>query len=78
MNRTRRTRRPTRREVRWTIGMEPQARMRLDHAGRWVAWSVGGQTIVAAADDFEAVQDAAKKSGHMHPVVEFIPSLDGV
>ena len=59
-------------EADWPI----QARLRLEHAGRWVAWTEDGQQVVAAADDFEAVREAASRAGVARAIVEWLPPLD--
>ena len=53
-----------------------QARLRLEHAGRWVAWTEDGRRIVAAADDYEAVRHAARRAGVERAVCEWLPPLD--
>jgi hypothetical protein len=40
-----------------------QARLRLEHAGLWVAWSEHFTHIVAAGDSYEAVRDATRRAG---------------
>jgi hypothetical protein len=53
-----------------------QARLRLEHAGRWVAWTEDGGRIVAAADDYEAVRTAARQAGVERAICEWLPPLD--
>jgi hypothetical protein len=36
-----------------------------DHAGKWVAWSADGRTIVAVADSFRACEQAAERAGFL-------------
>lgn len=59
-------------EADWPI----QARLRLEHAGRWVAWTEDGQQVVAAADDYETVREAASRAGVARAIVEWLPPLD--
>jgi hypothetical protein len=58
-------------EDRWP---EP-ARLRLEYAGRWVAWAEDGR-LMADADDFEAVRAAARQAGVERPVCEWLPPID--
>jgi hypothetical protein len=53
-----------------------QARLRQEHAGRWVAWSDDGRRIVASGDDFEVVRAAARQAGFERAVCEWLPPLD--
>jgi hypothetical protein len=53
-----------------------QARLRLEHSGKWVAWSEDGSRIVAAADDYEAVRTAARQAGVERAICEWLPPLD--
>src|SRR4051812_11603116 len=53
-----------------------QARLRLEHAGRWVAWDEGGRRVVAAADDYEAVREAARRAGVERAICEWLPPLE--
>jgi hypothetical protein len=52
-----------------------QARLRLDHAGQWVAWSEDFTRIVAAGDSYEAVRDAARRAGAEQTVKEWVPPV---
>ncbi|QDV32266.1 DUF5678 domain-containing protein [Tautonia plasticadhaerens] len=51
------------------------ARLRLEYAGRWVAWAEDGR-LIADADDFEAVREAARRAGVEQPVCEWLPPID--
>jgi hypothetical protein len=53
-----------------------QARLRLEYSGRWVAWTDDGRRIVAAADEYEAVREAARRAGVEGAVCEWLPPLD--
>jgi hypothetical protein len=60
-----------------------QARLRLEHAGQWVAWSEDFTRVVAAGDSFEAMRGAARQLGVTGTVSEWIPPvpvqpLDGI
>ena len=52
------------------------ARLRLEHSGRWVAWTEDGRRIVAAADDYAAVRDAARQAEVEKALCEWLPPLD--
>jgi len=53
-----------------------QARLRLEHSGQWVAWTEDGRRIVAAADEYEEVRDAARRAGVERAVCEWLPPVD--
>ena len=57
-------------------GLPPQARLRLEHAGRWVAWTEDGCRILATGDDYEAVRVASRQAGVERAVCEWLPLLD--
>jgi hypothetical protein len=52
-----------------------QARLRLEHAGQWVAWSEDFTRVVASGDSFEAMRDAVRRLGVMLTVSEWIPPV---
>ena len=52
-----------------------QARLRLEHAGRWVVWSDDFTRVLAVADDPEAVREAARQAGATQAVCEWIPPV---
>ena len=53
-----------------------QARLRLEYAGRWVAWSEDGRRIAAAGDEYESVRAAARRVGVERAICEWLPPLD--
>jgi hypothetical protein len=53
-----------------------QARLRLEHAGQWVAWSEDGREIVAAGDEYQTVRAAARRAGVERAICEWLPPLD--
>ena len=53
-----------------------RARLRLEHAGRWVAWSEDGRRVVAVGDDFDAVRSEARQVGGEWVICEWLPLLD--
>ena len=52
-----------------------QARLRLEHAGRWVAWADDDRSVIAAADTFEEVREAAGRAGHLRALYEWVPPV---
>jgi hypothetical protein len=57
------------------LELPEQARLRLEHAGRWVAWSDDFTRIMAAGDSYEAVRDAAHQAGVERTVEEWVPPV---
>jgi hypothetical protein len=53
--------------------LDPQARLRFEHRGQWVAWSPGFDRILAHGDDREAVKAEARAAGMERPILEWIP-----
>ncbi|MFO0953718.1 MAG: DUF5678 domain-containing protein [Isosphaeraceae bacterium] len=51
------------------------ARLRLEHAGRWVAWAEDGKSVVAVGDDPESVRAAARQAGTARAVLEWVPPV---
>ncbi len=52
------------------------ARPRLEHAGKLVAWSSRDlDRIVAAGDDYAEVSEAARRAGFEHPIYEWLPPV---
>jgi hypothetical protein len=52
-----------------------QARLRLEHAEKWVAWSSDLTRIIASGDDPTAVHEAARQSGEEGVVYEWVPPV---
>jgi hypothetical protein len=52
-----------------------QARLRLEHAGRWVAWAEDDQSILAVADTYEEVREAVRRAGVARAVCEWMPPV---
>jgi hypothetical protein len=50
-------------------------RMRLEHAGQWIAWTQDMDRVVAAGDDPETVQAEARAAGVENSVVEWVPPV---
>ncbi len=49
--------------------------MRVEYAGRWIAWSADFKTFVAAADDYDSIHEAARQAGVPKAVVEWVPPV---
>ena len=52
-----------------------QARLRLEHAGRWVAWAEDFNSVVALGDDPAAVRAAARQAGAARAFLEWMPPV---
>lgn len=52
-----------------------QARLRLEHAGRWVAWSEDFDRVITVGDDPETVRAAANQAGATGAVLEWVPPV---
>jgi hypothetical protein len=52
-----------------------QARLRMEHAGRWVAWADDFSSVVAVGDDPEVVREAARQAGAPRAVLEWVPPV---
>jgi hypothetical protein len=55
--------------------LPPDARIRFDHAGEWVAWDRDMKRAVATGLDPEAVHAAAVAAGVDHPILEWVPPV---
>ena len=53
--------------------LPPDALVRLDHAGEWVAWDHDLIRAVATGADMETVRAAAVSAGVARPVMEWVP-----
>jgi hypothetical protein len=51
------------------------ARMRLEHASRWIAWTQDMDRVIAAGDDPETVRTAALAAGVEGPILEWVPPV---
>jgi hypothetical protein len=52
------------------------ARLRLEYAGRWVAWTEDGRRVVATGDDYASVRADAERAGVDRAILEWLPPLD--
>ena len=55
--------------------LPPDALVRLDHAGEWVAWDREMKRAVASGPDREDVRAAAVAAGVARPVCEWVPPV---
>ncbi len=55
--------------------LPPDALVRLDHAGGWVAWDRDMTRAVAAGPDRETVRTAAIAAGISRPLCEWVPPV---
>jgi hypothetical protein len=53
--------------------LPPDALVRLDHAGEWIAWDRDLARAVATGADMEAVRAAAVAAGVTRPIMEWVP-----
>ncbi|MDR3638331.1 MAG: hypothetical protein P4L84_31295 [Isosphaeraceae bacterium] len=56
--------------------LPPAARVRIEHAGEWVAWDHGMTRAVAFGSDAEAVRAEAIAAGIVRPILEWVPPTD--
>ena len=55
--------------------LPPDAVVRLDHAGEWVAWDHEMQRAIATGLDREIVRAAALAAGVVRPICEWVPPV---
>ncbi len=55
--------------------LPPDALIRLDHAGEWVAWDPEMTRAVATGADHDSVRAAAIAAGVDRPICEWIPPV---
>jgi hypothetical protein len=53
--------------------LPPDALVRFDHAGEWIAWDQELARAVATGADMEAVRAAAVAAGVTRPIMEWVP-----
>jgi len=53
-------------------GLDPEARLRLEHAGRWVAWTPDFHDVAASGETFEEVRAAVEASGRKDLIYEWV------
>lgn len=68
--------RATTAQARPVQGDTPQAMMRREHAGKWLAWSEDENRIIGVGDTAEEVQAAAGRAGHSRFIYDWAPSSE--
>ena len=57
-----------------TIDQLPvEARLRLEHAEKWVAWAEDWQSVIASGDSLQEVSEAARQAGFPWAPLEWVP-----
>ncbi len=54
----------------------PQALIRREHAGKWLAWSEDETRVLAVGDSAEEVRAAAERSGHSRFIYDWVPPIE--
>lgn len=57
-------------------GDSPQARMRREYPGKWLAWSEDESGIVAVGDSAEEVRATAERAGHSRFIYDWVPPAE--
>ena len=61
-------------EVGLTIDQLPvEARLRLEHAEKWVAWAENCQSVIASGETHAEVREAARRAGFPRAIMEWMP-----
>lgn len=50
-----------------------KARLRLEHAEKWVAWSPVDESVIASGDSLEEVCEVANRAGFPLATLEWVP-----
>ncbi len=59
-----------------THGDTPQALMRREHAGKWLAWSEDEVRILAVGDTPEEIRAAVERAGHSRFIYDWVPPAE--
>jgi hypothetical protein len=54
-----------------------EARLRLEHAEKWVAWAPDNQSIIVSGEDHEEVREAARRAGFRRAICEWVLPVTG-
>ena len=57
-------------------GGKAQGTMRLEHAGKWLAWSEDESRIVAVGDTVEEVRRTAECAGNSRFIYDWVPPAE--
>jgi len=55
-------------------GDSPQALMRQEHAGKWLAWSEDESHILAVGDTAEEIRATTERAGHSRFIYDWVPA----
>jgi hypothetical protein len=58
-------------------GESAQATMRLEHPGKWLAWTEDEGSTVAVGDTVEEVRTIAGQAGHSRFIYDWVPPAEG-
>lgn len=72
MPRTRTTTTPTQPALSDT----PQALVRREHAGKWLAWSEDESRILAVGNTAEEIRAAVERAGHSRFIYDWVPPAE--
>ncbi len=50
--------------------------MRLEHAGKWLAWAEDESRIVAIGNTAEEVRDTAERAGYSQFIYDWVPPTE--
>ena len=54
-------------------GKPDQANIRMEHPGKWLAWTEDETTLVAVSDSLEGLRSAAMQAGHTRFIYDCVP-----
>jgi hypothetical protein len=54
-------------------GKPNQADIRLNHAGRWLAWAEDESTLIAVSDTLEGLRTSANEAGDGRFIYDWVP-----
>ena len=57
-------------------GDTPQAMLRREHAGKWIAWSEDESRIIAVGETAEEIRATAERAGHLRFIYDWVPPAD--
>lgn len=55
---------------------DPQGLIRLEHAGKWLAWTEKTLQLIASGDTPDEVRALAEKSGHHRFIYDWVPPIE--
>jgi hypothetical protein len=54
-----------------------EARLRYEHAEKWVAWAPDQKSIIASGETYKEVREAARLAGHPEALMEWVLPVTG-